>query len=186
MRIPSGLDWWRATAEGAAWLNRLPAIGDACCRQWRLELGEPFEPSSVSYVAAVTRADGSAAVLKINFPEHDSEREADALAFWRGVGAARLLERDDARRALLVERCDPGTQLWAIADEEDANAIAAGVLRRLWRPAPPGHSFRLLADEAVRWAEEIPEDWERHGRPFERSLVDLGVAALMRTRAVAR
>jgi hypothetical protein len=178
MRIPDGLNWWRETPGGAAWLERLPEIVGACCERWHLALGTPYEPASVSFVASATREDGSRAVLKVNIPEPESEHEADALAHWAGVSAVGLLEHDRHGRALLVERCEPGTQLWAIADEEVANTIAAGILRRLWRPPPARHPFRLLSDEAERWIEEIPEDWEQHGRPFERALVDLGVSAL--------
>ena len=43
------------------------------------------------------RRDGGAAVLKVNFPEPESEHEADALAHWDGRGAVRLLDRDDRR-----------------------------------------------------------------------------------------
>ena len=109
MRVPAGLDWWRETAAGAAWLERLPEIVAACCSAWRLELGEPFEPATISYVASAARDDGSPAVLKVNFPEPESQHEAGALAHWDGCGAARLLEHDDEQRALLVERCEPGT-----------------------------------------------------------------------------
>jgi len=179
MRIPDGLRWWGATPEGASWLDRLPDLVDTCCRRWRLELGEPFEPASISYVARVTRADGSPAVLKLNVPERESEYEPDALAHWDGEGAVRLLAHDHTRRALLIERCQPGTQLWEVRDEDAAAAVAAAVLRRLWRPAPAAHRFRPLAAEAVRWAEQIPAEWRRFGRPFEASLVDLAVDALV-------
>ncbi len=178
MRIPDGLRWWGTTSEGAAWLDRLPELVETCCRRWRLELGEPFEPATIAYVARATRIDGSPAVLKLNVPEPESEHEPDALENWDGRGAVRLLAHDRTLRALLVERCEPGTQLWRVRDEEEANTIAASVLRRLWRPAPTEHPFRLLADEAARWAEDIPAEWERFGRPVERSLVDLAVAAL--------
>ncbi len=90
----------------------------------------------------------------------------------------RLLASDPEARALLVERCAPGTTLWEVADEDEANRIAAGVLRRLWRPAPSEHPFRLLADEAERWADELPARWERAGRPCERELLEEAVAFL--------
>ena len=35
--------------------------------------------------------------------------------------------------------------------------------------------FRLLSDEADRWAEEVPRRWDEGGRPFERSLLDYAV-----------
>jgi streptomycin 6-kinase len=123
-------------------------------------------------VAPATLPDGTRAVLKINFPEEESEQEADGLEHWNGDAAARLLAHDPSRRALLLERLEPGTQLWEMPDEEKANAIAAGVLRRLWRPAPQNHRFRLLPDMAARWEDKIPELWERQGKPFEAELLD--------------
>ena len=120
--------------------------------------------------------DGGDAVFKVNFPEPESEHEADALASWDGIGAARLFAQDAERRALLVERCVPGTSLWEL-EEEQANEIAAGVLAQLWQ-ARPGGEFRRLYDEAARWADDLPKSWEAAGRPFERALVDEAVGFL--------
>jgi streptomycin 6-kinase len=173
--VPDALAWWAARPGGAEWLGRLPAIAAECADRWSLRLGDPFEGGHVSLTVPAERADGSHAVLKINFPEDETEHEADALAFWQGDGAVRLLEQDRERSALLVERCEPGTQLWEVPDDDEATRIAAGVLGRLWRPAPAEHPFRLLADEAVRWADELPADWQSLGRPFERQLVDEAV-----------
>jgi streptomycin 6-kinase len=140
-------------------------------------MDEPFE-AHVAYVAPAELPDGRRAVLKVNFPEPESEREPDALLHWDGVGAVRLLAHDPGRRALLVERCEPGTQLWQVADEEEANSSAAAVLRRLWRPPPAAHAFRLLADQAAAWTEELPVRWEGLGRPFEPALLEEAVAFL--------
>jgi streptomycin 6-kinase len=112
-------------------------------------------------------------VLKLNFPEDESTREADALAHWHGEGAVRLLEVDLERSALLIERADPGTSLWEVADDEEATLNAAAVLRRLWRRPPPDkHPFRVLAAEAESWTAQFRSDWEALGRPFESRLVD--------------
>jgi streptomycin 6-kinase len=112
-------------------------------------------------------------VLKVVVPDRESEHEADALAFWAGRGAVRLLGADPDRHALLLERCEPGTHL-----ERDDLAAAAGVLRSLWRPAPAAGRFRALVTEAARWMDTIPAAWERFGRPFERALVDRALALL--------
>jgi streptomycin 6-kinase len=146
--------------------------------EWKLELGTPFEPAHISLVLPARRANGSPAVLKVNFPEPESEHEAEALAGWNGIGAIRLLARDDERRALLVERCLPGTQLWAL-DENEANEIAADVLSRLWQ-GPAAGPFRPLAEEAARSAAQLPGAWEAAGRPFERELLDEAVDFLRR------
>ena len=170
--VPEGLLWWRDRPGGAAWLERLPRVVEECAAAWGLHLRAPFPRATVSFVAPAVLADGTQAVLKVNFPDAESEHEADALAAWGGVGAVRLLADDPGRRALLVERCLPGTQLWAVAGEERANAAAAAVLRALWRPAPDRHRFRTLAGEARRWAAELPVRWQRHGRPVDRAVLD--------------
>lgn len=54
---------------------------------------------------------------------------------------------------MLVERLRPGTQLWALPDDE-ATENAARVLEQLWVPAR--EPFRRLEDLAARWAEELP------------------------------
>ena len=177
MRIPRNLEWWRETSAGAAWLDRLPATVAELADRWTLVVGEPFEGGNVSLVVRVSRDDGTPAALKVNFPERESRFEPEALARWNGIGAARLLARADDVSALLVELLEPGTQLWSVADEDDANRIAASVLRTLRVDVGTGEPFSPLADEVERWAEEIPVCWEGLGRPFERSLVDEFVAA---------
>jgi len=176
IEIPEQLAWWRKSPEGAEWLERVPAIVEALADRWQLDVGEPFSGSYVSLTVPVRRADDSA-VLKVNFPDAESEHEPDALELWDGVGAARLLERADDLRALLVEQLEPGTQLWAVDDEDEANELAAGVLLALRRDIEGEHSFRPLADETQRWAVEIPERWAAQGRPFERPLIEEMVAA---------
>jgi streptomycin 6-kinase len=139
---------------------------------WSLRVGDPFAGGNVAWVAPVELLDGTRAVLKVNFPERESEREGDALTFWDGGGAVRLLDEDESRHALLLERCEPGTQLWAEPDGDETMRIAAGVLRRLWRPPPAEHRFRLLSDLAAAWADEL-------GRlPFERMLLDQAITFL--------
>lgn len=177
-RIPRGLEWRRSVPGGAAWLDRLPGLVAECADRWRLEVAAPFEPASVSFVAAARLMDGSSAVLKVNFPEPESEREGDALRHWAGEGAVRLLAEDESTGALLVERCLPGTALWEVEDEEEAFVVVGDLLSRLWKPAPAEHRFRELSVEAERWIDEIPADWERLGRPYERELVETAVGTL--------
>jgi streptomycin 6-kinase len=108
-------------------------------------------------------------VLKVNLRDPETVHEADALERWGRRGAVRLLAHDRDRWALLIERCRPGTQLWALPDQE-ATEIAAGILEQLWVPA--GDPFRRLEDEAARWAETLPQ------RELEPALVDRAVSFL--------
>jgi streptomycin 6-kinase len=176
--IPDRLSWWREEVPGgAAWLDALPQLAAECAERWSLSLGDPFSTGKVALTLAVTRADGSPAVLKLNFPEPESAHEADALLHWDGHGAVRLLEVDRERNALLLERALPGTTLWELEDDK-ATRIAASVLRRLWeRPPPAEHPYRGLAEEAPGWMQELRANWEGLGRPFEERLVEAAETA---------
>jgi streptomycin 6-kinase len=116
--------------------------------EWGFTLGDPYAPGGASeQVVRVELADGTPAVLKIGHPHRESEQEADALERWDGDGAVRLLRRDDARNALLLERCEPGTFLSDGAD--DPLGALIDVLPRLWKDAT---GFHTLADEVEHWA----------------------------------
>ena len=94
-------------------------------------------------------------------------REAEALRFWDGHGAVRLLAHDPERKALLLERCLPGTALGTAYDEE-ALGVAARLMERLWREPPPEVEWPRLDDVAARWTCELPQ---RHpGRLAEEAL----------------
>jgi streptomycin 6-kinase len=112
---------------------------------WDVELGEPFALSRYSYVASA----GEDAVLKVTPPEDDeSDEEADALELWGGRGAVRLLRRDRDRRALLLQRARPGTDISELPDAV-ATAIVVEVGTRLWRHAEA--PFRWIGDYVPHW-----------------------------------
>jgi streptomycin 6-kinase len=182
--IPIGLQRLSANEpEAAEWLRALPHIVAACARDWSLSLRAPYDGATVSWVASVSCADaairargGTRAVLKVTWPHPEAEHEGDALAFWDGVGAVRLLAQDRQRGALLLQRCEPGRQLWDVAGEDEMLGIAAGVFAALWCPAPEDAGFPVLFDDARRWERVLPERWERLGRPWPRTLLDEAVS----------
>ena len=131
---------------GRAWLNRLPALTEEMEGRWALRTGNPLPDLSYNWVVPAERDDGTAAVLKLSFPgDKEFKTEAAALAAFGGRGVCRLLELDPDRGAMLLERLRPGTPLTAVADDGEATAIAAGVIKNLRRPAPPEHSFPTVA-----------------------------------------
>jgi len=140
VRIPQALaEEWRGEP---AWLAELPRLAAECAARWQLRLEEPIDTPH-SFVAPAGEA-----VLKLNAPSHfEADHEADALEHWGGGGAVRLLARDDGRRALLIERCVPGTELWNHGADEPA--VLAELLPRLRLEPREPHPFRLLADEAT-------------------------------------
>jgi len=66
--------------DGAAWLERLPALLDQAARRWQLVPGDHFL-LSYNYVCAATRKDGSAAVLKIGVPNRELSNYAQFLPY---------------------------------------------------------------------------------------------------------
>jgi streptomycin 6-kinase len=164
---PSLVQQWAHEPE---WLAALPGLIQDCAEQWGLELEEPFDHGRSLVVPA------GDAVLKLNAPSHaEAEHEADALAFWDGDLAVRLLAHDDARRALLLERCRPGTEL---GDQPD---VVCELLPRLWGEPEEPVVFRSLSDLAQEWADEL----ER--RPdLDRALVELALEVFRTVDAGAR
>ena len=163
IRLPVALQHeWGHERE---WLAALPRLVADCAADWSLVLEEPVETPHSLVVPA------GDVVLKLNAPSHfEAEQEADALAAWAGRGAVRLVARADERRALLVERCRPGTHL--SSSGADGPEVLVKLLPQLSLEPEAGHPFGRLADEADRWADEVPTRYELAGRPFERSLLD--------------
>lgn len=132
-------------------MARLQRTAEDIAREWGLTLlpGQRGRYSSVSFTT-----DGR--VLKVTPAEDDeADHEGDALAVWDGHGAVRLLRRDVERRALLIDRAQPGTDISKLPDDE-ATAAAVDVALRLWRPARRGSPFRGIA-------ERVTHDLERTG-----------------------
>jgi streptomycin 6-kinase len=174
-RIHAGLAWLAESPEGRAWLARLHRLVDECVEQWSLRIGDQFPYAFESFASAAILPDGTGAVLKVQFPGRENEHEAAALTRWNGDGAVRLLAHDADRHALLLERCEPGTPLSDLEQDEALNVVAS-LLPRLWKHA--GEPFRSLADEAAWWAGYLPVSWERAGKPFERGLLDAALDVL--------
>lgn len=172
--VPTSLAWLQAERDGRRWLESVPDLVDRCVRRWNLELGSPYDDSHVSLVLPARTVDRPA-VLKLQFPDRESEYEADALLTWNGDGAVLLLDGEPAWGALLLERCTPGTYLSSLGPPAALETLES-LLARLQIPA--GAPFRALADEAADWAAGMVGRWERAGRPFEADLVNAALEAL--------
>jgi len=173
--IPSCLDWLCSSVEGRAWIESLPDVVVTCADRWNLDPGQPVDNSYVSLVLPAVTMDGEPAMLKIQFPDRESQHEAAALEAWNGLGAIRLLDRQPENHALLLERCTPGSRL-SIEPPDVALGVMIDLLPKLWLPVKDG--FNSLSDEVDRWVHNLPVEWERSGRPFPRTLLDAGIEAL--------
>jgi streptomycin 6-kinase len=167
-------------ADGERWLAALPRLLDDVARDWRLRLGPPYE-LSFNWVTSAWTADGAPVVLKLGPPEPGHLAvEASALAGYDGHGAVRLLARDDARGALLLERAEPGTMARIRVPERDLIATAAliTVMRRLHTaPLPPAGVPPLETDRRGYFEEHLrrfPDDTLMPRRLVTRALGLLG------------
>lgn len=133
---------------GEAWLAELPARLEAAAARWQLTLGAPFPDLTYHYVLAALQADGTPRVLKAGVPRPELTAEIAALRLYDGCGAVRLRAADAEAGLLLLERLAPGTPLSRLEDDDQATAIAAEVMRQLWRPPPAEHAFPTVEDWA--------------------------------------
>jgi streptomycin 6-kinase len=150
---------------------------------WELELGAPYLPGGqVAWVAPVTNRRGERLALKVGWRHSEAEHEADALRVHDGDGAVRCLADDRSHagtNALLLERCEPGTQLKAALPEPAQDEVVAGLLRRLWAHVPaPGDPFRTLVEICDEWARAFELGLERQRQGIDPGLAREGVTLL--------
>jgi streptomycin 6-kinase len=87
----------------------------------------------------------------------ESAAALDAHEWFSGDGFVPVLEVDRERGTVVMERIEPGTQLFALLPEreEEATAVAADVMRALWRPPAADHGFPTVRD----WGRSL-SGWE--------------------------
>jgi streptomycin 6-kinase len=156
--------------QWAIWVDALPAIVELVMRQWEIRPDGVPTNGHCSLVIPVRTADGAAAVLKLGFPDEESEHEHLGLRRWGGHGAVRLLSADPRHRALLLERLG-ATDLAGVPAGE-ACRVVAGLYRSLHVPALP--SLRSLTSYLERWTADLA-GLARSG-PVPRRLVEQAVA----------
>lgn len=176
--IPSNLRS-HSRGERSTWLERLPAVLAEVAGRWQLQVLHPYEPGGqTSWVAPALRADGSPAVLKLLWPHFEADHEADALCEWAGRGAVQLYDEWDLghTRALLLEKCAPGSALSQLPEPEQ-DEVLAGLLPRLWVKPAAGHRFRHLSSMAAEWVVGFRLALASGGQPhLNAELIDLGLS----------
>lgn len=171
------------SADGMAWLERLPELIAASCQRFDLEgSGPPYDGGMCGWVAPVRRADGRAAVLKVTWPHPEAATEAAALRWWDGAGAVRLLAEDADNWVMVLEACLPGTPLRNTGlDDDQALDLASTVLNGLWSKGIPDgdHSgFDSMQEICSSWADVAEARSAEHGAVLRDLGVDAGILAL--------
>jgi streptomycin 6-kinase len=161
------------TARGPRWqqwVDELAAVTRGHLEQWELRPDGTPTHGSRSLVVPVRTSDGAPAVLKISFPDEDSEHEHLVLRRWGGDGSVRLLRADPRHRVVLLERLHPQS-LETVADVE-ACEVVAGLYRRIHVPALP--QLRSLTLHVEHWTREFGE--LARSAPIPRRLVEQAIA----------
>jgi streptomycin 6-kinase len=145
----------RETPERSRWLKRLPHSVRELQTRWSLKMGLPFDSAETSctWVAPVTLANGTPAVLKLGIPHFEGEHEIAGLRCWNGDPTVQLLDADEDLGAMLLERCEPGTFLRALPESEQ-DVVVAQLLRRMWAAPAARPPFRPLLALTQYWSAE--------------------------------
>lgn len=119
--------------DGEYLIANLPALIDEASQRWSLTGVQPVSNLSYNFVAFASREDQEA-ILKIGVPRNGLTSEIAALRLFNGEGACQLIEADEEKGFLLLERLKPGLMLFTLEDDEEATHIATEVMKKIWRP----------------------------------------------------
>ena len=131
--------------DGENFLAVLPALIDEVSARWGLTEVTPVPNLSFNFVAFANRGDDEV-ILKMGVPNPELTSEMTALKLFNGDGACQLLEHDEERGLLLLERLKPGKMLAELEDDEERTIIAAEVMSKLWREVSSDNKFIKLSD----------------------------------------
>jgi streptomycin 6-kinase len=155
---------------GEAWVRSLPEVIADLERAWSITVGRSLPGGSSSYVARATRADGSAAVVKIAVLADGLDDQVATLTRADGRGYVRLLDHDRERRALLLEPLSRALGGAALPPREQLRLLA-DTLALAWQD--PGDRRPVPGrDKASLLGRYVATTWAALGRPCSRRVVD--------------
>ena len=122
--------------DGKQLIANLPVLVDEASQRWDLTDVRLVPNLSYNFVAfALSAAQRSrSVVLKIGVPNRELTSEMAALRLFNGDGACRLIDYDEEKGFLLLERLQPGVMLSTLEDDAQATHIAADLMFKIWRP----------------------------------------------------
>lgn len=126
--------------QGEQWISQLPLQIATYLEKWKLKPDGAFGNLSFNFVLPVIQEDGQPAVLKFGVHPIGRAREIEALRFYDGNGAVRVLDASVNEGVVLLARAVPGQELkelWLTGREDEANEIACNVIRALISSSAP-------------------------------------------------
>jgi len=119
--------------DGEKFLAILPSLIEEASQCWGLTDVRPVSNLSYNFVASAKRGEEEV-ILKMGVPSPEMASEMAALKLFNGNGACQLLEQDEEKSILLLERIIPGTMLSELEDDDERTHIAVDVMEKIWRP----------------------------------------------------
>jgi streptomycin 6-kinase len=132
--------------DGEQLIANLPALIAEASQRWGLTNVRPVPNLAYNFVAFANREDRQV-VLKIGVPHDGLKSEIATLRPFNGEGACQLLEADEEKGFLLLERLQPGVMLSTL--EAYGLSQLAGELAGACSWTPKVHPALRL----VRWIE---------------------------------
>ena len=114
--------------RGDAFLDTLPDLIAQASAKWGLINIQPVPTLSYNFAAFAKRGKESV-VLKMGVPNREFLSEMEALLLFDGEGACKLIDWDEEKYWMLLERLKPGEMLVTLKDDEEATHIAAEVMK---------------------------------------------------------
>ena len=179
--------------DGEQLIANLPAFIEEASARWGLTRVQPVDNLSYNFVAfatsslarALTGSGEGSVVLKIGVPRDELTSEIAALRLFNGEGACQLIDADEERGFLLLERLTPGQMLSTMEDDEQATHIGAEVMRKIWKRGPDtpsatisGYSTTIDTAKFIRLSDwfdglkELRERFEGGTGPLNERIVD--------------
>lgn len=126
--------------DGKQFIRNLPNLIKDASTRWQLGDVQPVSNLSFNFVAYATspltppplrgtrpKGEGNV-VLKIGVPRDELTSEMVALKFYDGNGACKLIDSDEDKGFLLLERLKPGKMLSELEDDDERTHIAMDIM----------------------------------------------------------
>lgn len=160
--------------DGEKFLAVLPSLMDEVSGRWGLSNIQPVPNLSFNFVAFAKR-EGEDVILKMSVPNFELTSEMNALKLFNGEGACRLLEHDEERGFLLLERLEPGKMLAEVEDDDERTLIAADVMLNIQRRGgvtPPLQNKFIKLSDWFAGLKKIRPHFRGGTGPFPKELLE--------------
>ncbi|MBL8089600.1 MAG: phosphotransferase [Anaerolineales bacterium] len=124
--------------DGKQFIKDFPSLIEDASSCWKLSNVQLVSNLSFNFVAYATssltpllKGEGNNVVLKIGVPRAELISEIQALRLYDGNGACKLIEFDEEKGFLLLERLKPGEMLSELEDDDERTHIAIDVMQKI-------------------------------------------------------